>query len=473
MITDIIDFLPKYPDIIEKNFNMDIYTKKEFYDNKLEQYEEPPTEPGVLLRAQKIISRFLSSYTPYNGILLTWKMGVGKTGAAISVIEKIKAETTAFTGALIFAKGDTIIDNFKNEIVFKATKGDYIPDDYKELSPETQVTRKNKLLKTYYTFFTFETFIAKEISKMSNEAIIENYSNKIIVIDEVHNIRLQDIKNTKKKNKNKNNPLLLYQNFHRFLHTVKNCKIILLSGTPIKDSIDEIASVMNLILPIDEQLPTDKEFINTFFDKEETFYKIKPDKEVELKNKFTGRVSYLEATRSSVKKEYVGEKIGFLNHFIVYPDYMSEHQAEHYKKAYEKDNKRSEKFEFVYDDDEEEEEDIEVDYQTETSGEEGEGDIEFEYEEDGAGGDDEDKSASFSINSRQASLFVFPDGSYGKNGFKNKNYIKEETVKKIGGGKNKSIITYKLDDKFKKQCNTIEKLRKFVCVFASLIIVIL
>jgi len=473
MITDIIDFLPIYPDMNDTNFNMDIYTKKEFYDNKLEKYEEPPVKPGILLQAQKIISMFLSSRTLYPSLLITWKMGVGKTAAAIGAIEQIKTENSSFTGALIFAKGDTIIDNFKEEIVFNATKGQYIPENYNELTPETQVTRKNKLLKDYYSFYTFETFASKQISKSSDEYLIETFSNKIIVIDEVHNIRLQDIKNKKKKNKKKNPPVLLYKNFHRFLHLIKNCKIILLSGTPIKDRIDEIASVMNLILPLDEQLPNDKEFINIFFNKDPNYnvYKIKPEKIAELKSKFNGRVSYLEAVQSEVKKEYVGEKIGNLKHFIVYPDRMSEFQTKYYNKAFDKDNKSNKLIntEFIYEDDNDYEDDNEDDDNEE---------IDFVYEDDEDSGnnieidgveiEDED-IGRFSTNSRQASLFVYPDGSYGKSGFvSSAGWISHSKNKTIS---NKTISTFSLTNKFRTelQNNTLEKIRNLSSKYASVI----
>lgn len=54
--------------------------------------------------------------------------------------------------------------------------------------------------------------------------------------------------------------LNIYKQFHRFLHVVKDCKILLMSGTPMKDGVEEIASVMNLILPLNKQLITGDDF---------------------------------------------------------------------------------------------------------------------------------------------------------------------------------------------------------------------
>lgn len=442
MIDDIKYFLPIYSDIDDPNFNMSIYRKKEFYDEKLSKFEAYPSNPGELLKAQKIISRFLSSYTIYNSLLLRWELGSGKTGAAIGAIEKIKNEGSIYDKAIILAKGDTLIENFKNEIVFKSTPGQYIPENYKLLTRRQKKARIKKNLSVYYDFWTFEKFVKKEIMNKNDEYLIETYSNKIIVIDEVHNIRLHD-----KIIKNKKEGVLLYDNFHRFLHTVKNCKILLLSGTPIKDTIDEIADIFNLILPMDKQLPIGKVFLKEYFNNEDKLYTIKPEKIKEIKEYFKGYVSFLESTKSEVKKKYEGETIGKLKHFKVYPDIMGEFQTNIYEKAYIKDKKRR----IVINEEEEGEE-----YDTE------EDDEYYEYisEEDGAGNiDEEEEKSGFSKSCRQASLFVFPDGTYGKQGFNNPKYIKIKTTKEINVTAQKTDIDKEEKVQIKKSFSLGEELK--------------
>jgi hypothetical protein len=103
----------------------------------------------------------------------------------------------------------------------------------------------------------------------------------------------------------------------------------------MKDTPDEIASVMNLILPIEEQLPTGEKFISKFLHQQGlNLYTVKKKMIVELKSKFKGRVSFLKAMQSTVKKEFIGKKnIGELKHFIVDPIEMSEYQTSAYEKA--------------------------------------------------------------------------------------------------------------------------------------------
>lgn len=454
---NISDFLPKYPNINQEDedllnpyddFYNSIFQKKEFYD---ERYIEdlPPeviTEKGMLLKHQKLVARFLSSNTMYDSLLLVHEMGSGKTCCAIGAIEQIKNEQNNFKGAYIFAKGTTLLDNFVKELRDKCTGGQYVPEGfvereeggrkkYGELTEREAVIRTKKLYEEYYHFkvgnnkpTTFETF-SNHISRMSDNDIIKTFSNHIIVIDEVHNLR-----------EGKEGDEKMYEQFHKFLHLIKNCKILLLSGTPMKDSPEEIASVINLILPLDNQLPTGTDFINQFLIKKGNVYRIKNEKINEFKSKFKGRVSFVKAIRSNVRKEFIGDKIGGLKHLVVQEVKMSEFQTKNYIKAVELDAK-------------------------------------------GKIVEDESKKTGVHYNARQASLFVFPDGSFGgeeRKGF-NKYVIKTEKTKAFlaakakGNIKQKSTFSYKLHQDLldeltgKDNEEILQKLDKFSSKYAHVI----
>lgn len=248
---NIEDFLPKYPNITKKDYQFlnpykddfydVIFKKKEFYDERLTEEEPLPTEKGVQMKHQKIISRFFSSYTIYDELILVHEMGTGKTCSAIGAVEQIKNENNNFKGVYIFAKGVNLLNNFKKELRDNCTGGQYIPEGHNPeekdggcgkpvhkrygLSERELAIRSKKLYDDYYNFNTFETF-AKHLHSLSDAEIQERYSNYIIVIDEVHNLRIQDV--TEK------NRISMYTEFHRFLHLIKNRKILLLSGTPMK-----------------------------------------------------------------------------------------------------------------------------------------------------------------------------------------------------------------------------------------------
>jgi superfamily II DNA or RNA helicase len=397
---DIQSFLPNYPDILAQDngeFNNNIFRKKEFYDLKLEQ--NPPTtiEKGMLLKQQTLISRFLSPYTLYDELLLFHYPGVGKTCTAIATAEMaLNAYDYLYEQSIkkiiIIVPNKELVRFWAESIIFTCTndkyKHEFDEDEIKLYTNDGTLNDRSlkfgrKNIKEYYRLFTHETFYNHVLKNLPIEQQIKHYSNSVIIIDEVHKIT-----NTE-----------MYQGFYEFLHLIQNRKILLMTGTPMTNEAFEIARVMNLILPFDKQLPEGKFFDETYFTTQNT---IKTQVDENLENSFKGRVSYLKAD-TNIHSDYV-EKIPLINfnppieHFKLFYSYMSDHQFEIYKKYLSIDSKEekliSDNFaqDFIF--------------------------------------TGEQKSSSFLRNQQEASLFVYPDGTYGQKGFKK--YIKKE---------NKNIIT--------------------------------
>jgi len=380
---DVVDFLPIYSEF-DKDIKeilgeyvdtTPIYYKKEFNDYRLEKTEKPPENPGEYMNHQIIMERFLSSHTPYNGMLVMHEPGTGKTCLSVAVIEKIRLEYSAFKGALILMKGKNLIQNYKKELVEKCTDGRYKIedeedqdeedirmvgyDDYGSLTANKVKRRINKKLENFYDFNTFEVF-STMLSKTSDVEISRQYSNRIIIIDEAHHLRILN-ENGSIDDKMKGQ----YDNIHRMLHLVKNCKLILMTGTPMVDKSYEIASLMNLILDNDHQLPIGHDFEREFMiPNKNGILVLNPDKEIVLKDKLHGKVSFLRSMQSNVKKVFEGEMLDLkqfkYNQFALE---MKETQRESYEKSLTDDQQA------IY------------------------------------------------LEARQSSLFIFPDGTYGKTGF--------------------------------------------------------
>jgi len=390
----ISDFFPKYPNVKNKDseflnpyndeFSKVIYQKREFYENRLKPIENKPENRGEQLAHQKNISRFISERTGYNNLLIFHEMGTGKTCTAIGIVEQIRAnKDSGYKHVLYISKGESLHDNFINELLFKCTDGRYIPEGYDQLSQLEKSHRSNKIVNEFYSLKTFETF-AKLINGKTNNNLEKEYSNHIIIIDEVHNLRLRETGPS---------GINTYKEIHRFLHAVKDCKIILMSGTPMKDTVNEIASIFNLITPMNKQLPVEEDFDKLYLEKNnENKFVVKQDKIQELKEHFKGLVSFLKAVKSNVPQVFLGQKIGNLKEFNVVPQYMSDYQSRIYMEAYRSD-------------------------QTERTG--------------------------VYSKSRQTSLFLFPDGSYADTGFSK--YIVRKTVRRSGRGRGET--TYKFNAK--------------------------
>lgn len=394
----ISDFLVSYPEISDKSFYQDIYTKKEFNELKLKSQEEAPSI-GELTNSQQILTRLLSSYTPYQNMLLFHTMGTGKTCVAVSIAETLKEQQPQFyKRAVIFAPNEQLIENFKRQIVYKCNTFDKYAIEY-DTSKE-QTIRINKVLSKFYEFNTFQTF-AKKIKDHPNISSI--YDNCILIVDEVHNIRYQDTGKS----------IDTYDYFFKFLHAVKNCKILLLSGTPMPDSPGEFAETMNLILPNSPefQFPKANEFVSKYYTKNKLNSGLIP----EIKEKIKGYVSFLKETRNdNVKIEYQGyrdskDDIGF---YPLQKIPMEDFQFQVYNKTMQADEKKS-------------------------------------------------GSEMFYSNVRQVLLSVFPDGSYGDPGFKK--YI----VKK--GNMYKFTREFQDELKGSTDSETLDNIRKYSCKYAFII----
>lgn len=396
------DFLPTYPDYTpDKDGIFSLYgdtdsyeiiqNKKEFKELRLSPEEYIVQGQGVYLqRHQKFIKRFLSGYTPYDSILLWHDVGTGKTGSSIAVAEGMKFFNQSFQKSLLIARSNTFIRNFKDELTEKMTAGEYKPPPREIPYTDMELTRKkNKLIYAYYDMETFQVF-GKRMSQLSEEKIAQEYSNRVIIIDEVHNLR----------SKKAGGGVDTYDSIFRFLHAVKNCKIILLSATPIKDSIQEFASIMNLILPMDKQLPTGASFASTYFDKNKQL--INQD---DLYQKIKGRISYLRQTKSRLEVREAGENVLNISHKVVFLKLSPEQQAI-YREAWRLDT-GAEEIKVV---EEGEDEDDELDNLV---------------DEDVIQSEEKKESSGLYYQSRQASLFaVEKDGQklYGKS-------IKKKTIK--------------------------------------------
>jgi hypothetical protein len=373
------DFLPLYNKIQTTLFDRDINNLTEFVKYKLPREEEFPQHPGDLMLHQKLISSFMNPHTSYDGLLLVHEMGTGKTCSAVGVAEQFikntsndndsKFPSTTLKKIIVLTKGKGLQSNFINEIANVCTSGQYLEGLDKYIRNKDKRIRKN--VKINYTFDTFEIF-SKNLKKISDQEKSTIYENSLFIIDEAHNLRMSS--DPEESN--------IYTEIAGLFKLLKSRKILLLTGTPMKDQPEEIINLMNLILREDLTI---EDLNNTTI----------------FKKKISGYISYLRAMMSDVSRKEEGEMIGTLEHFKVYTVTMDSFQSKAYMQAKQKD----------------------------------------------------DEERSIFNHSRQASSMVFPDGTYGKNGFE-RNVIQRST-----GYKFVSNIQEKL----------LKQLRKYSAKYADLI----
>lgn len=356
------EFLPYYPDVDAPEFQQKILNKKEFSDLQLTRELKRPDEDG-LLEHQKLIQRFLSPYTLYDELFIYHATGTGKTGVAFYVTENLY-HSNSFSKVVVLAKGEALLISHRKNLIEHYSKR-YKARVPEQIDPDKKNRFYKRLVSDFYDFRTFETF-AKEIEGMGDEMVTERYSNTIFIVDEVHNIA-EETKSKQPKTEAERmakKSVSIYAQFHRLFHLVQNRKILLLSATPMRDEVYELGYLMNLILPLDQQMPSGKPFLQSFVSGEEIV------NEDRLKEYLRGRMSILMAAPSNVRTDYKGffmppHKV---IPFKIFKTTYESPQLDSYRQAYLNDSQRND---------------------------------------------------SIYSNVRQAALFVFPDGSYGDAGLKN------------------------------------------------------
>lgn len=325
---DISQFIPYYPSRENPDLGFELFRKKELYDLKLEYSENIPSEPGIFLQSQEIAARILSPYTDITEQLINHGVGTGKSCLASLVIENFKkhlVDDGPRRPALVFVNSEDLKRNLENEISQRCTKDKYI-EKYTDAElrriekggsikhgPQVKAARIRKMISKTYNIVTTSTFLRHLPTK---DVIKKRFSNICVFVDEVHNLRIQP-------GKKKGDLKMRYNRMWEFLHTIENCRIALLTGTPMWDQANEISSIMNLILPEDTQLPTGNNFDKEFFDKDENLY---PKKAEELKELFRGRISVLRPLMTTAVRREIGVTKPWLRDIIVYPDAMSQLQ---------------------------------------------------------------------------------------------------------------------------------------------------
>jgi hypothetical protein len=199
-----IDFL--YPDLNDKNFNLKLAEKKEFYDTRnteevlrnkefIERADKLCNVPYELQSHQYFVKNFMSFQTPYNSLLLFHGLGSGKTCSAIGVSENMRdyLNQVGIKQEIILVSNTNVKNNFKKEL-FDITKlhrnesgswtmngctgnkflkeinldlfnGANDDDDYTDYTPENEEKIKmkikkqiDKLIKKSYSFIGYQKF---------------------------------------------------------------------------------------------------------------------------------------------------------------------------------------------------------------------------------------------------------------------------------------------------------------------------
>ncbi len=330
------DLVYSYPDQDDPNIQTLITAKREFLE-LASSVTEPVPERGELYPHQNLFKRYLLEYDRH---MIFHRTGTGKTCTMFGGAEQfkkgmlsgivdfiqnyIRPQRTNIKRIYILTRGPALVEELKRQLVCVCTGGDYLTDLVKGSREESQRRRNiTAAISPYYSILTYSTFVNDIHNRgLNEEQIQDTLDDTIIFIDEVQNLRPDPtLGSAEEQRKN-------YQVIHNVAHIIRRSKVIGASATPMVDNVNEIAPVMNLILPVDQQLDITRDYSSVTLE--------------ELEPYFRGKISYvreLDTGAQPVYQEHIPLSLGeyqvgnsqVQSQSVVYATQMSEFQEEWYQ----------------------------------------------------------------------------------------------------------------------------------------------
>jgi hypothetical protein len=319
----------------KKEFNDTKYEGPDFSKSIKEQADILAKADFELQPHQAFVKNFMSFQTPYSSLLLYHGLGSGKTCSAIGVCEEMRdyIKQMGITKRIIIVASENVQDNFKlqlfDERKLKEVNGVWSMRGcignklLKEINPmnmpmpkEKVVSQIKNLINTYYIFLGYVQFANYIIKTMNYEEELKRkfersdkkpgekrektkiemlrdvkielnsrvirrlrneFDNRLIVIDEVHNIRKTDDNENKK----------VAINLELLVKAAQNMRFLLLSATPMYNNYKEIVWLLNLMNINDRRARVE---VRDIFDKNGNF---KDNGKELLTRKATGYISFV------------------------------------------------------------------------------------------------------------------------------------------------------------------------------------
>jgi len=322
-----------YPELNDPNFNIKIAQRKEFNDTQYdgtiydikEQANRLCNADFELLPHQQFVKNFMSMQTPYNCLLLYHALGSGKSCSSIGIAEEMRAymKQIGLNQPIIVVASPNVQENYRlqlfderklkmvnglwtsNTCIGNALLNEINPTNLTGIPKDRIISEINTIINRQYTFMGY-TELANYIKRHTDipqaarfsldqqkvlriKKIHKYFDNRLIIIDEAHNIRISD------DNREDAKTATLLMDVARYAN---NMRLLMLSATPMYNSYKEIIWLTNLMNMVDKRATIQESDV---FDKEGQFLperttkdgqKIEGGREL-LQRKLTGYVSFI------------------------------------------------------------------------------------------------------------------------------------------------------------------------------------
>lgn len=258
---------PVYPSLDDPQFAEKIAQMEDFSILQMPISKEYKTKEAFETRIQEMCSfektyyqhfvqQFISPRTPYKSMLIYHGLGSGKTCSSVTLAEafsekqRLNDEPNIWVISRKALKGSFEQEIFRtlyltlqpSKDLRKQCMGDIylqqIPNASKMPYPEL-IQRIQKIIKSKYKFFGYDQF-ANAMEKLKEEnRLSEVVQNKVLIIDEAHNLRNLESQTDKQKK--------IIEPIVEAIKQGTNNRLILMSATPMYNEADELLWLLSLL----------------------------------------------------------------------------------------------------------------------------------------------------------------------------------------------------------------------------------
>lgn len=237
-----------------------------------------------LLTHQRIVRDYLNLYTPYRGLLLYHGLGSGKTCSSIAIAEGMKTAKNVIVmtpaslrrnyieelkkcGDSLYKKNQywefistgttetnmALAQDLSSVLSLsvkwiKKNRGAWLvdvrkPSNYESLSTDDRINLDNQLnemIRDKYQFINYNGLRNDTLDQHTANGDINLFDNKVVIIDEAHNFVSRIVNKMGKQES-------ISQRLYEYLMMAENCRIVLLTGTPIINYPNEIGILFNIL----------------------------------------------------------------------------------------------------------------------------------------------------------------------------------------------------------------------------------
>ena len=285
-----------YPQVNDPKLQDIIFEKKEFNSNQLfldSTGSEDVCHSDFMIKPHQIVLKnFMNKESPYHSLLVYHGVGVGKTCSGLTIAENFRDLYANKEKRILIICSKNIQIGWKKTIYTPSRGSNQCTGDSFTSSEATTTRQVNKLVKQYYEIMAYQSFSNFVKRKQSEyvrglpddkkeegrlEWFRKYFSDRLLVIDEAHNIRDDQGKDMRDAVKT----------IEDVIKYSDNMRLVLLTATPMYNRASEMIWMLNMLLLNDKREPiNDKGIFNKNGELTEHGNEL-------IKEKSKGYVSYL------------------------------------------------------------------------------------------------------------------------------------------------------------------------------------